>query len=498
MRHDDLIPSPPVPPGRRIGKWLALGVGLVVLVSLMWWAVPELRCGGFSGVRYTGGECVGVTDGSFVFDPEFRDIEQKIKAENDWVVGEAENEGVPYVKIALLTTLTPTDSSPMHPEQVRSSLEGAYVALRRANRTRGLGDPDPLIQLHLANEGSVQAQWPTAVAQLEQMVDDDAPLVAVVGQGVSTASTIEAAERLSQQGIPMVTGATTADGLDHEHIEGMLRIAPSNTDFTTALRQYLDDQDDLESGLLVQDSTKSDTFVTTLREAYRARLEAYIEFPAQPFPGASVEQGGPDVFYPITQNICSADPDMVFFAGRAYDLEIFLEALSERICRARPLTVFFAEVGLYPRGDEETHAQLDEGKITVLQATGVDPGWARGETETPVGFEDFYAHYRELPSSGPETLDNGYAITYHDTIATAVSAIRLTNPLALDEGPPSLADVRGKLLLLNEEHAVQGASGTLSFTEDRGGNPGGKHIPIVPYPYSGDVAATDPYITPVR
>ncbi|GAA1997401.1 hypothetical protein GCM10009799_25550 [Nocardiopsis rhodophaea] len=40
--------------------------------------------------------------------------------------------------------------------------------------------------------------------------------------------------------------------------------------------------------------------------------------------------------------ICTADPDMVVYAGRTQDLHKFIDSLSVRVCRNDPLTVAFS------------------------------------------------------------------------------------------------------------------------------------------------------------
>ncbi|WP_156184668.1 hypothetical protein [Allosalinactinospora lopnorensis] len=205
----------------RLLAWGAVLAALILLAGGLWWAIPPLRCGDLTnGVRRVDGECVGVTDGSFVFDPAFREVQEDIVAENAWAAKKAAEEDVPLVKVALLATLTPTDSSAMTHEQVLGALEGAYVALHRANHTPELRDSRPFVQLYLANEGSRQQQWEIPVNQITGMTDDDVPLVAVFGQSISTDRTEQAARRLSQAEIPVITGSTTADSLDHDNIEG--------------------------------------------------------------------------------------------------------------------------------------------------------------------------------------------------------------------------------------------------------------------------------------
>ncbi|MFG3340453.1 ABC transporter substrate-binding protein [Glycomyces sp. NPDC048151] len=485
---------------RRLAAFLAVVVALAALGVGVKWAYPQFQCGfGFSQVRQVDGECVGVTDGSYVFQEQFTEVQENIKAENDWAAEQAEAEDQPLVRIALLTTLTTTDDSAMSGDKIQSALEGAYVALHRANRTRELGDPQPYVQLYLANEGARQSHWELAVGQLEDMVDDEVPLVAVIGQGVSSDATVQAAERLAADGIPMVTGVTTADGIDHGSIDGLLRAAPSNTDFAVALRRHLDAQDELDSAIMVYDSTAQDRYTTTLRTAYEAQLGEYLTSSDQPFPGRSIETGGPEVFDPITRNICTDGSDVVLFAGREPDLKVFIEALSVRACDEQPLTVMFGVTGTDLQHDAEVLQQISENNLNVLYAAGSDPGWATGATPAPEGFAAFQEHFAKLVTDDPAALSDGYAVTYHDSLATAIGAVRITNPW--EDKAPLPEDVREHLLLLNSEQVVRGATGTLSFASNRGGNPGGKWVPVVPLPYPEDPAglpAEDTYVTPVE
>ncbi|GAA4915156.1 ABC transporter substrate-binding protein [Streptomonospora salina] len=478
----------------RILGLVAAGAALALVASSAWWAVPALRCGGPVGaIRSVDGQCVGVTDGSFEFSDDFAGIQDDIRAENERVARMVAEEGAAAVKVALLAPLTPVESGPISPGQVRSLLEGAYVGVYRANRTNEFGDKKPLIQLYLANEGSRQLQWRYPVSRIEDMTDDDIPLVAVMGQALSTTRTQQAAERLSDRGIAMVTATATGDGLDHGGVPGLLRASPSNTDFAAALDRYLTGRDDLESGIMVYDRVQEDLFVSTLRAAYQRRLGDHFDFPHQGFSGASVVDGGADVFFPIRQTICTARPDMVAFAGRATDLRTFLNVLSERVCNADPVSVLFAETGRYPWSDEDL-AMLQEGNITILNATSADPRWAEpGDQGEPAGYADFHERYRGLVSRDPQKLENGYAVAFHDAMAVTVRAVRIADPFG--DGPPTLREVRDHLLLLNERHTVRAATGTLSFSSERDGNPGGKHVPVVPVPFSEEAADDAPYVT---
>ena len=74
-----------------------------------------------------GGQRVGVTDGSFIFDPALRTVEGDIRRADQ---GLARGK---YVTVAFLGPLTPSPDVSIG--RIRSWLEGAYIAQQVANRT---------------------------------------------------------------------------------------------------------------------------------------------------------------------------------------------------------------------------------------------------------------------------------------------------------------------------------------------------------------------------
>ena len=60
---------------------------------------------------------------------------------------------------------------------------------------------------------------------------------------------------------------------------------------------------------------------------------------------------------------------------------------------------------------------------TYRYAAGSDPGWATGATEAPADFAAFHGHYSRLVDPDPAGLSDGYAVTYHDALATAIGAV---------------------------------------------------------------------------
>jgi hypothetical protein len=489
----------------------------LVLATAVAWGINTLvnACGGpGSGVSRVDGECVGVTDGSYVFDPALADVEAKIAAENARVAGSGHT-----VTVALLNLMTVNNTSPVSLAEVVNQLEGAYTAQYRANQTNDLGDPSPLIRLVLANEGSHENQWQPVVHQIEGMVGDQDPLVAVTGLGVSVKQTEDGAKDLAAHHIPMVGALTTADELNYKNIPGFIRVAPSDAEYVQSLLAYLQhrqdphrqdqQRQDFDSAILVYDTNSDDSgdlFTRSLRNNLRSGMKSLIKStPAQGFTGTSGQSpGNPDLFSVTTGNICAVSavkPPVILFAGRALDLLTFLQSLEARICSDKPMTVLTANTNLGTLDE----AALEHGKITVVNAAASDPAdWANNVLGTPPHFGEFISEFRKL-GFDPAHLHDGDAIANHDALATAIKAARLAASQApsSQNGVPKLIDVSHQMLNLNTLNLVPGASGNLTYQfrgqngegEDSG-NPCDKPIPILEVPpYKPPAGMPPPYVT---
>ncbi|MFC4858280.1 hypothetical protein [Actinophytocola glycyrrhizae] len=476
---------------RRRTRMALITVAVVLVTAGVWGAVTVFRtCGSLgSGVQEIDGDCVGVTDGTYAFHPDLADIQARIAAENARVREHPNG----YVSVALLDPLTPTGHSALPPSAVRNRLEGAYTALRRINRYRVAGDPNPQIQLLLANQGSSDDQWRHVLTRLRELSEAEPPLLGVIGLGVSTARTKQQAEDLSGLGIPMVAAVLTADDFEYDHIPGLIKTSPSNRHYVAALRDYLGSTA-LDSAIMVRDSNSdlgSDLYTRTLEEQFATQMGDYIKFETQQFTGVSGSgDEPPSLFDNVQANICAAADEegvAILYAGREIDLGDLLESLENRTCTNAPLTVLTAGLEL---GEVLKDIDLRAAKLTILNAATVDPaGWNRGEEGTPTYYEDFRLAYVNEERFSPRHLRDGGAIMMHDALLTAARAIRLAAP----EGSASQLTpkiVRTQLLNINTGYEVRGASGTLRFSKlpARGGTgiPKGKPIPVIQYPHPTD------------
>ncbi|MCA6095203.1 hypothetical protein LE181_23945 [Streptomyces sp. SCA3-4] len=485
--------------------WLGIGV-LVVVAALVaggsLWLVQRAdeaeRCtDGEPNLVWNGSgperECIGVMDEThFAFDPQLKDITERIAKENQrvrdqWEKPEAGKRRVPYVKVALLTPLTTSDTSALPIEEIKSSLEGAYTAQCRANVCPGLSQDSPgvhgttpQIQLLLASEGKHQDRWRPVVEQLAGLTGGSHPLVAVAGLGISIPDTQAAAEELSKRKIPSIGAVLTATDLDAKRL---FKVSPSNSDYSRALRQRLDKLPaDQRKGYLVFDS-RNDNYVQTMRKSFDETFPEYIENRSVSFVGTTGNntEGEPGLFINALNNICHTKSELVLYAGRGRDLPGLVKALSTRgqCGHTRPVTIATGSTGAVQQARQVMNLLKGSG-ITILQASAAAAEqWVKG-VEAPTGFKPFYQSFKELKFPDA-ALSDGYAIMHHDAVQVAVLATRMVTAQT-GRAAPDVETVYLQITNLHDAGRVALASGDLSFDDHSAGWPHNKPVPMIQVP----------------
>lgn len=426
-------------------------------------------------------ECVGIVESVDDVDEEFRDVVGKILMHNEAVARSPR-----YVKIALLTPMSLSETSPsgMLSEHVQASLMGAYTALHRANTDPAapFGDPNLIqVQMVLANFGSRQEYSDRLINDILERSEPQHPVVAVVGLGSSLVGTEETARELARRAIPMVGAVASADTLNSRTYNGLYSVSPSTTDYVRALRALLDKKRpdltfDGGSGLVVADDNKeADLYVRGLGQAFLDNLDYYVgKRQPQWFTGSTVDApASPNVFAPVVDRICTAVNEsaaplsVVFYAGRVTDFKEFAERLRNRTCVNTPLAVLVGATGFQAAAKYEK--TLTDGKVTVIYSTSTDAtAWRGGPNSKPEGFDKFLVAFQAL-GFDDSSLDNGYAIMYHDAVASAIMATRSAT------GATTLPVPDGVRVQLKNVRVI-GASSTLVFPDSTQGRAEGRLV----------------------
>lgn len=486
-----------LPPRRHWRRWAILG------------AVVALVAAGLVGIgfyRYATcwplvfrisrmyGECVGVTDGSFVFDPALADVETKIKNENHTVEEEATTtSGGKAVTIGLLDMYTANNTSPLSIDLERKELEGAYTAQLRANETSDFHNSQPKIRLVLANEGSHELAWPRVTQQLEGMTKGTWPLVAVAGLGVSIQPTLDAAHELAWHQIPMVGGVITSDVIADAGISGLVRVQPDDRQFVNSLINYLQQHDLAHQHSVIVYDNNAGTKERPGTDLYSLSLLTDLENgpqgiknPERGYTG-DVVQGGvpPDQFSNTVTDICSGQANVVFYAGWINDLPPFLNELEKRSCVNQPLTVATAGTDLSLLNNPNTVAQLNAAHLTIVYASATDvAGWELNSGSAPSHFAEFQSEFTGRAQEPSDDMSDGYALALHDAVATAVIAARLAYTAGDPNGGGQVTNdiVLRQLNNLVGVDVVPGAAGNIAFPLPNNGAPSNKPVPVLTIP----------------
>ncbi|MER5888792.1 hypothetical protein ABT160_33625 [Streptomyces sp. NPDC001941] len=469
------------PPRRRRPAWL-LALLALVLVAGAAVGVPYFLdradvCG--EGVRKEGpkDECVGVTDGRYVFDPALAGISGKIAKANK----DVKDSGKPWVSVAYLQPLTfgPDDKGK---DSVREELEGAYLAQRALNSHREGGEGDvPQIRLLLASPGAGAAQWQPLVKRILDMRGGDDRVVAVAGLGQSLDTTLAAVGALRAARMPMIGSTVTADSLSDPAVAGFFRIVPPNAQEASAAAKYLKGgQRPGQRVQIIKDRNASNIYARSLYDGFvKAADRLGLARDSREFPFESGTDGVENAMASIADKVCDQQvkPQAVFFAARGRELRTFIEAAQAggRVC---PVTLLTGDdaIGMFydiPLDTERAARDLFDRRwkasgVTVLNTAMAHPAMI------PLT-SSFVADYRKA-FGGEQELQNGLAMLGHDALLTAGSAIRDAAGDGKSRVTPE--SVINMLLQLSDTDAVAGLTGTIRFGQDSG-DPTDKTLALV-------------------
>lgn len=429
-------------------------------------------------------DCVGYTNGGYVFDPSLSAVEHAIQREDGRITSQHPKD---YVSVVLLLPISATDGSIMSMSTVLAHLRGAYAAQYYANRHDVDGN-SPFIQLLIGNAGYQANQWATATNIITGAVTSQ-HVVAVTGLGVSLTTTQKAAYALTRASIPVVGSTISSDKFDD--IRNLIRVSPSNKDEISVANSY--DRKISPRAFLVDDENNNDIYDSTLVTGFGkfpdrthtiVGKETYdTSYRDKQQSAQAAKQGDATVQTQISQmidNICTAQPAAVLFAGRGRDLAALITDLADRPCLDKHITIVTGDDVVNMPYSKGVHQGLTSNITVDYAGLASQDEWTTGTgnavAEGRQGFGTFKAVFQGLFPGIPLTDEN--LMASYDATLTATSAIRLTN-----QQQPAPYAVAAELSGIQGKHAVLGASGPLAFNADwrssDGSNPIGKAVPML-------------------
>ncbi|GLY43299.1 hypothetical protein Amsp01_093220 [Amycolatopsis sp. NBRC 101858] len=466
---------------RRSRRVSALAAAVLVVTSVVVYGIAVRGEGCPSGLQSSssvtfGDECVGVTAGSYVFRPELAAVEHRIAEENARV----ESGGGPAVTVALMAPFpVGNGNSVFSLDSIRHQLEGAYAAQVAANRLT------PEVRLVLANEGASEGAWEPVAGRLAGMTSGAAPLVGVIGMGVSSPETLQGVRALGGKGVPVVASLVTADDFDEEPLN-LLRVRPPNAQLAAVIARYIRDRNFRGKAVLVGDTDSGNLYAQSLRQDLKDRVGPTVE--SMTVHGYVGSHGSRSATFPnVVRGFCDTRPELVFFTGSQGDLAGFLDTVAAFDCG--PIEVVAVEPG---------DVLLDRDRRARLAAAGVavtafiPAGWAAPSGPAPENPARYQRYRDDFAEAGfdPAGAAAAEAVSTHDALMTLVTAVYATRPA----GPASPAAVTAQLSNLHGPLSVPGAEEDLDFGPH--GVPARKAVGIVRYadgkpPQTIDVAHTE-------
>jgi hypothetical protein len=478
--------------------------------SYPWWKVhPRLLAAALAVLLIAAGlatyhywpQTVYITDGGYTFNSNLSSVEAKIKAENDWVA----SSGKPFVTIAVAATMSPQPAvEPLTLSQIRHGIEGAYLAQYESNHPAGQsGRPGvPLIKLVLADLGSQEASWQPVATGLQGMVGAPDNLVAVTGLGISVTNTLQLVGQLERipHGIGMVGSVLT--GTKFAGMRGLVLISPTTADQASAAARLLDDSSNpfgpLPSTvkiLIVQDQNANDDYAQSLGTGFASALATASHDPESQrrfqvvSPGIVYDSSLPDPETVLAasstgDSVCHTGAQVVYFAGRAVDLQGLLTGLAHRYCQStQPLIVLTGSDaaqlsgrgGLWP---SEANMTVYYTGLTSPDMWSSQPDAADQSISAWFGSKYQYGFQQTFPG---ESLNDSWAIMYFDGMLTAVDAVQALYTSDDAQQLPSAGAVAQQLNSLT----VHGASGYICFNSEH--DPVTKAIPVLQLGQNGQL-----------
>ncbi|MEV5978147.1 amino acid ABC transporter substrate-binding protein [Streptomyces sp. NPDC052114] len=497
---------------RQFGNWLynTFGanwmrriltlLGLAAAGVLLWVFLPPLgapeSCA--SGVEKHGGECIGVNGTGYDFGtPEISAVARAIAEENEKFVGDK-----PHVTVAMMLPLQPDIAAER--AQLRSEIQGAYLAQYRANREENT----PLLRLVLANPGDAYGQQARVVDQLGEMAGDKHDnLRAVTGFNLSLDATEKAITRLTKDlHIPVLASRVSADELANpekgggkDPYPGLARIIPTNRQQADALASFHGRLKDAQT-VLVRDERPHDIYNDSLAKAFSRDEDGPPGPKDQTFESPSITDVGDtgNDFTLIAQNICQSSARYVYFAGRPVHLRLFALKLADVQCSGKKYTVISgsgsATLNRYMKDGDWAKLRGGDGKEPAITVQYAAPGhpdaWDRelsgkDAKERPAHLTEPQRELRELRALvdegsagaiGPVRLEDSRTMLVHDGVLTIAKAVLLSN--AKTEGTvPPLKRVSDMWQRLEAVNRVPGTSGWICLTN--AGNAYDKPVAVV-------------------
>jgi serine/threonine protein kinase/ABC-type branched-subunit amino acid transport system substrate-binding protein len=432
------------------------------------------------GVTTVGGETIGISDGTYIFDAAGAGASLKLQAAQDLrqnpndvstalslfsqaaalQSNDAEaliyqedlrviNSGSPYVTLVVGTMLSGGSALL---GVGRDDLQGAYVAQKEYNDGFKIHGGIQM-RLLIANTGS-QTSYVTQVAQqIVRLSETDKTFVGVMGWPYSSRA-VQAIQVLAKAHIPMVSETASGDELTGAS-PYFFRVAPSNRSEGIAGAQYAEQVLHAKSAALFYDPT--DPYSQSLAQDFS---QQFLSGGNKIVDSEIYTVGKPSMLPALLQKALAAHPDMIYFSGYASDVSTILINLP-----AGNLPVVGGDA-LYELGGYPSSARAGFSRLRFTAFAYPDEWGVLGYgAQTPAFFGEYAADFD--PNNNHTGSPYGFTRPDNDTILAYDAMVALLKgcDIALSSGKQTITpqDLRQALSTINGANSLQGVSGQISF-----------------------------------
>jgi ABC-type branched-subunit amino acid transport system substrate-binding protein len=479
----------------QLKTWLP-ALLLLVLTLSGFWNIGQYRiadvCAGAPaatsangiGAIVRGRECVGLSDGSIIFDASRPDGNQKQEAANQLrhkagratvlslyndaiATDPTDAEALIYqedqqvVVSQHITIVVAATLSGLYISDGRDTLRGVYVAQKEYNdKCRREGPDCPLLNVLIANTGSgisdeVRYSHDVAV-QIMQAAKKDPTIVAIM-DGLASQSTFDINEEVithPDRILPMVAAKATSDFL--VRMPHFLRVAPPNILQAQMGAKYAKTQ--LQSSRVAIFYRQENTYSGNLKDDFINEYQdgSHQVVAVEAYPGRN-----PGILRDKLTAVLALKPDLIYCACYSNEVSVILEHLPTTGPFAHLLVLggdAFFEMGDFTPG---ALAHLSRLRFTALAYPEI---WR----DLPMTNVSFFTNYGDLfePTNlsaaegfGFTHLTPGIMVAYDATLAITTAATRAFVTGKQAHTPQNLERA---LFQIQGKQAIQGITGQIS------------------------------------
>ncbi|MFL6546869.1 MAG: ABC transporter substrate-binding protein, partial [Candidatus Udaeobacter sp.] len=444
-------------------------------------------------------ECVGLSDGTAIFDAARPDGALKQQAADQLRHGESRAKVLSLFDEAItadptdaealiyredlwvrtaqhITIVTTASLSGLYRSDGRDTLQGIYIAQKEYNdQCRQQGSNCPLLNILIANTGSGTSDDSQYVhdisVQIMQAAQRDPTIIGIM-DGLTSQSTFAINEEvMAHPGhiLPMVSAKATSDFLTR--MPHFLRVAPANTSQAHVGARYAKTQ--LRATRVAVFYREENTYSGNLKNDFINEFQdaTHQTIAVEAYPGRD-----PGLLQQKLDEVLKLQPDLIYCACYSNEVSVILEHL--------PSTGPFANLlvlggdAFFELGDFTPAAQphLSRLRFTALAYPDM---WHAFPTVSMPFFADYGklfepANFHAKDAYGFAHLTPGIMVAYDAMLALTTAS---TRSFVIDKEQITPQNLERKLFQMNGKQAIQGITGQISFGGN--GDPTNKAIVVL-------------------